>query len=274
MRSGYTCCLANMHQGWTKFTTHLWYVAGEHGLAALEYAPCSVTSVVGKHNTPVTIRETTDYPFDDHIVLDITCHESTEFPLQLRIPGWCKGAEIMINEEEVHRAAGGQVFTLDRLWQNGDQVSIRFPMKVRVSEWGRNSRAVERGPLVYALRLDERWEKGKDEKEGDYWCVYPEEPWNYGLLENVVRNPATRIIVKQRIPVSSGFIWNIAHAPIELITQAKKIPGWILDNDVAPLPVTDRDGAFRGIVSDSTETITLIPYGCTKVRIVAFPVVP
>ncbi len=25
MRSGYTCCLANMHQGWTKFASHLWY---------------------------------------------------------------------------------------------------------------------------------------------------------------------------------------------------------------------------------------------------------
>ena len=25
MRSGYTCCLANMHQGWTKYAQHLWY---------------------------------------------------------------------------------------------------------------------------------------------------------------------------------------------------------------------------------------------------------
>src|SRR5688500_5586998 len=25
LRSGYTCCTANMHQGWTKFATHLWY---------------------------------------------------------------------------------------------------------------------------------------------------------------------------------------------------------------------------------------------------------
>ncbi len=46
-------------------------------------------------------------------------------------------------------------------------------MEVKVSEWGRNSRAVDRGPLVYALKLKERWEKGHDEKEGDYFCVYP-----------------------------------------------------------------------------------------------------
>ena len=25
LRSGYTCCTANMHQGWTKFASHLWY---------------------------------------------------------------------------------------------------------------------------------------------------------------------------------------------------------------------------------------------------------
>ena len=55
-------------------------------------------------------------------------------------------------------------------------------MQVKISEWGRNSRAVERGPLVYALKLDEKWEKGHDEKEGDYFCVYPTGKWNYGII--------------------------------------------------------------------------------------------
>jgi len=48
--------------------------------------------------------------------------------------------------------------------------------------------------------------------------------------------------------------------------------GWLLDG-VAHQPVTDRTGLYNGEVSDEVEKITLVPHGCTKVRIVAFPVV-
>ncbi len=71
-------------------------------------------------------------------------------------------------------------------------------------------------------------------------------------------------------PVLSG----IFPCPGELVTTGRRIPSWQLLNDVAPIPVTDRNGLFKGVVNDSVETITLSPYGFTKVRIVAFPIVP
>jgi hypothetical protein len=70
-----------------------------------------------------------------------------------------------------------------------------------------------------------------------------------------------------------NFVWNIANAPIEITASAKKIPNWQVVDGVARQPVTDRTGLYKGEVSDTVETIRLIPYGCTKVRIVAFPVV-
>ncbi len=79
--------------------------------------------------------------------------------------------------------------------------------------------------------------------------------------------------VKTVQPVSDDFVWNLAHAPLEISMSARRIPSWHLEDDVAHLPVTDRNGLYKGSVSDSIEKITLIPYGCTKVRIVAFPVV-
>jgi hypothetical protein len=75
-------------------------------------------------------------------------------------------------------------------------------------------------------------------------------------------------------PVSDDFTWNLSNAPIELTVAAKKIPGWqSVKNGTAPQPVTDRNGVYKGEVHDESETITLVPYGCTKVRVVAFPVV-
>jgi hypothetical protein len=277
MRSGYTCCLANMHQGWTKFATHLWYATGDGGLAALEFAPCEVTALVGQGKEKISIKEDTGYPFDENIRFEMTVSRPVEFSFFIRIPGWCDEAVLMLNGNKLQRENGGRVVHIKRTWKNGDILTVSFPMKVKVSEWGRNSRAIERGPLVYALKLEERWDKGHDEKEGDYFCVYPLGKWNYGIPAKVVSDPANNIEFRKTAgsaQAKTGFVWNLAHVPGELITTGRRIPSWQLLNDVAPIPVTDRNGLFKGEVNDSVETITLVPYGFTKVRIVAFPIVP
>lgn len=273
MRSGYTCCLANMHQGWTKFAQHLWYATPGDGLAALAYSPNQLTAKVGKDKTEVTINENTSYPFGDTIIFKISTEEEINFPLHLRIPSWCKEADITINGKSHQKEKGRQIVKIDRLWKNNDELQLKLPMEVITSECGRNSRAVEMGPLVYALKQEERWEKGHDEAEGDYYSVFPKGEWNYGLLKKIVDEPAANLEVSKVKTVDEQFIWNIASAPIEIYATAKKIPGWKIVNQVAPAPVTDRTGIFRGEVSEAEEKITLIPYGCTKVRVVAFPVV-
>jgi hypothetical protein len=144
-------------------------------------------------------------------------------------------------------------------------------MQVSTSNWGRNSRTVERGPLVYALKLGERWEKGNDKNEGDYFSVYPTANWNYGLSVQNISDPAKMQVSTK--PLNGKFVWNQQHAPIEITATGRQIPNWKLVDGVAAQPVTDRDGQYRGTVSDTVHTITLIPYGFTKVRIVAFPVV-
>ena len=74
-------------------------------------------------------------------------------------------------------------------------------------------------------------------------------------------------------PLKEDFKWNIENAPFELKIRAKKIPDWQAVNGLAHLPVSGREGIYKGNVTDKIETINLIPVGFTKLRIQAFPVV-
>lgn len=269
LRSGYTCCTANMHQGWTKFAAHLWYGTQDGGLAALHYSPSVVKTKVRSQD--VTIHERTDYPFSDHIEFEIEVSKPASFPFHLRVPTWCKEAVISVNGQELRREPGGKVVVLDRAWKNHDKVSLHLPMEITTSTWGRNSRAVERGPLVYALKVGEKWEKGNEATEGDYFSIYPTTDWNYGILESVVKDPGQLKFTTKAMP--SSFIWNQQNAPVSVIAPAKKIPAWKAIDGVAYQPVTERNGLYRGVVSPTVEEIVLIPYGFTKLRVVAFPVV-
>jgi len=160
MRSGYTCCLANMHQGWTKFASHLWYKNAENGLAALAFSPNILKTTVGKNNTAIEVSENTNYPFDAKISFDIKIANATEFPFELRIPGWCNEALITVNGKKLSVEKGGKIISINRIWSNLDRLEVEFPMELTTSNWGKNSRTVERGPLVYALKIRKAGKKG------------------------------------------------------------------------------------------------------------------
>lgn len=273
MKSGYTCCLANMHQGWTKFASHLWYKNSKNGLAALAYSPNRIKTTVGKDKAEIEVIETTNYPFDEKIRFDLKLKNPVEFPFELRIPEWCNAPNVTLNGEKIQVEKGSHMISINRKWSNLDRLELEFPMEVTTSNWGKNSRAVERGPLVYALKVKERWEKGHHEHEGDYYSVFPESAWNFGLIQDVVKKPQELLKVKKVKPVTDDFIWNQEHAPIEITAMGRQIPEWRAYNGVAPQPVTARDGIYKGNVSEVIEQLTLIPVGCTKIRIVAFPVV-
>ncbi|GAB4050077.1 beta-L-arabinofuranosidase domain-containing protein [Spirosoma litoris] len=269
--AGYTCCTANMHQGWTKFASHLWYATGSGGVAALEYAPNTLKAKVA-NGTEVTILEATDYPFEDQIAFTINLPQTTTFLFALRIPGWCTEATVFVNGQKLRSDKGGQVISLSRAWKNGDKVILKLPMPVRTSNWAKNSRTIERGPLVYALKVESTVDEKTEKTEGTYFEYQPKTAWNYGLPKAIIEDPEKNTTVTVR-PMPANFVWNEASAPIEIKTTGRQIPNWKLVEGVARQPVTTREGIYQGEVSDKVETLTFIPYGCTKLRVVAFPVV-
>jgi DUF1680 family protein len=267
-KSGYTCCYSNMHQGWTKYTAQLWHTQG-NGIASLTYGPSDFQTSIGGND--IKIQEITDYPFNDKITFKISSANEVLFPWKLRVPAWCTKANIWLNGELLQSEDGGKIITINRKWKNNDELMLELPMQVTTSNWASNSRTVERGPLVYALKIGEEWKKDHHDIAGDYYSVYPTSAWNYGLIEKDVKE-STRLKVNTH-PLGKNFIWNQKNAPVEIIVPAKKIPEWTLTYGILYQPVCDRSGIFQGKTSDTTEQVVLIPYGCTKLRIVAFPVV-
>lgn len=276
--TGYPCCTSNLHQGWPKFTKHLWYASEDNGLAALFYSPCTVTAKVGSGSS-VKINEITNYPFDESIIFEIDVLDkktkSIEFPFHLRIPEWCDNATIKVNNKIWKNVKGGNIEKIIRKWESGDKIELILPMKVSVSRWYEGSTAIERGPLLYALRMEEKWIKVNDDRKfgnryGDwYYEVHSNSPWNYCLEEESLKPENIENDFQVIVNGINGYPWNVKNAPIEIKAKGKRMIEWQKYNHSAgPLPFSVQYQAE----TLPEEVITLIPYGCTTLRITEFPV--
>jgi hypothetical protein len=211
----------------------------------------------------VSVIEDTDYPFRDRIRLTVNPAKNAPFPLELRIPQWTTAAHISVNGQPERSAGPGSFHRIDREWRAGDVVEITLPMKLRVSRWYQNSVALERGPLVYSLRIGEDWKKLRDRSPAADWEVFPTTPWNYGLLLDPDRPEASIQVQEKRV---GDYPFSAEGAPVELMAKGRRIPEWKLINGSAAAPPQSPVSS-----AEAVEPLTLIPYGAAKLRITAFP---
>jgi uncharacterized protein len=266
LEPNFGCCTANMHQGWPKFVSNLWMKTSDGGLAVTAYAPCVVeTKIQGK---PVTISVDTDYPFREEIIVRVTAPDPLQFPIHLRLPGWSAPAEL--KQGDVARVVSAPP-TGQARWHvvnapfAGNSLALRLAMPARLYRGYNDSVAIKRGPLVFALPIAPRWSMLVD-RPGlpfDDWEVLPESPWNYA--QEIDRDhPERSVIFEERALGASPF--SPEGAPVLARVKGRRVAGWRLEKGAAAPPP-----ASPAASTEPIEPLTLIPYGCTDLRITEFP---
>jgi len=269
---GYRCCQHNVSHGWPYYAEELWLATPDNGLCASLYAACEVEAKVGDGAT-VRITEATDYPFFETFLFTLSMARPARFPLYFRVPRWCAGAEVVINERPVQVKPEPPAFlVVEREWKDGDQVKLTLPMRLSVRVWAKHGNAVsiDRGPLSYSLKIGEEWKRYGGTDKWPAYAVLPTTPWNYGL-ELDPDNPGKSISEAEddrEVAVPSQ-PWTPHAAPIELKAKARKIPQWGFDRH-GLCATLQQSPAFT---TEPVETVTLIPMGCARLRIAVFPTV-
>ncbi len=266
LEPNYGCCTSNMHQGWPKLAAHLWMKTPDEGLAAVAYAPSEARFT--SRGVPVTVSLDSDYPFRESLALTVSADAAVSFPLLMRVPAWTDGAVLTVEGEGGTPLSPACFHRIEREWHGTTRLSLRFPMRPRVTLRYNEAAAIERGPLVYALELAESWTRinadvpGRELPHGDFE-VRPDSPWNYGLslpegeLEAGIQFAERPVGERPFSPEGAGMT---ARAEGRLLPDWKLAHGWA--GEVAP-------GLHES--SEPLEELTLIPYGCTNIRVTEFP---
>jgi hypothetical protein len=279
------CCQHNHSQGWPYYSKSLWLATPDNGVCAAIYTASEVQVKIGD-GTQVTLKEQTNYPFEEQVRFTVSAPKQVPFPLYLRIPGWCEKPAVRINGKPVSiNASPRRYIRIERTWNDGDTVILELPMKISVETWtqNHNSVSVNYGPLTFALKIkekyirfdsaktaigDSKWQKDADTTKWPSFEIHPESAWNYGLILDK-RNPEKSFKLTRKPWPKDDFPFTLDSVPFAMEVSAKKIPNWTLDR--YDLCAVLQDSPVRS--TEPTETVTLVPMGAARLRISAFPTI-
>ena len=133
------------------------YVYGQSDTDLAVHLYVQGTAKLSAAGQTVTLTQTTEYPWDGRVSLQVAPERAAPFRLRLRLPAWCEAPTVSLNGEAVTMIVERGYAVIEREWQPGDTVSLDLPMTVqrvyadpRV-QVNRGRAALRRGPIVYCL---------------------------------------------------------------------------------------------------------------------------
>jgi hypothetical protein len=285
------CCSGNVNRAMPNYVTRMW-MRMEGGLAATLFGPSEVS--VDINGQRVTIVEETDYPFRETISFKIKMAKPAAFAFGLRIPEWCDAAQVKINGKPSGEAVKAGTFSvLKREFRDGDAVELQLPMNIRLKEWfDGNAASVERGPLVYSLKIDEKRVESERDPEAIRRVLkgnniqgfpavefFPASEWRFGI--EAKNSPDTFKVIESPMQ-ENPFLRD--SAPVKIEVPVRTFPQWeadwkpVLEPPPADLKLNPKNPAA---LPDKTQmepaneikTVTFVPYGSTHLRLTTPPLI-
>ena len=273
------CGSANVHQGWPQLGLAPVLIDPHHGaLVVAGFAP----SVTGFADEGFSLTVEGQYPFADAVRLRLTTPRGArpvaQHDLRVRVPCWSDSATISVGEGRARFFRGCRLASLGNVTIPGGggnlTVDVRFAQRVQVYTWGNASSqegasvgAVEihRGPLAFALRPNATVTETRI--AGSESCAQRTvdatgAPWNYALDLSLGLE-----FVETGAGVPAVPFDGEARPPVVVRVSARRLPEWTADGDRPPPPPNSPVTS-----SEPLETLELVPFGSTNVRISTFPV--
>ncbi len=224
----------------------------------------------------VEIVQETGYPFSEKVKITVRPERPAAFSIRLRMPGWCKGAQVKINGQKTPVEAKKSWIDLNRTWGVRDVIELTLPMETRVEIDKDGLAVVQRGPLLYALPVEGR--RIEVDKWGSFEeLVTTESKWNYALVLDKA-DPAKSFTFKELKVPEKAHVWESPRVALKV--EAVRVPEWRFSKDPALLipsrasDIPEPPFPARPLrATGPTEKIRLVPYGGTILRMTHLPVV-
>lgn len=149
-----SCCPPNIYR-FISALGQYFYSVQEDTLFIHQYAES--TSEINVQDKDIKIHQTTNYPWNGKIDINLSMKSDTSMVVALRIPAWCKAPKVSRNGENIEIITKDGYLYLNGTWSNNDKIELDFPMEIVELEShplminGTGKVALRRGPIVYCL---------------------------------------------------------------------------------------------------------------------------
>lgn len=166
---GCACCPVNITRFLPSLPGYIYAVEGDKLYVNLFIGNEADITIKGQD---IRLMQSSDYPWDGEIHLQINTLKSLSFNLMVRMPGWAKNeafpsdlyffddkfigeTEFLLNGKKIKVSQFKGYASLDRKWEDGDQLTVIWPMMPRRVKSNMQVKAnegmiaLQRGPVIY-----------------------------------------------------------------------------------------------------------------------------
>ncbi len=124
----WACCSGTLPQVAADYRINT-YFRDARGVYVNLYIPSTVRWT--QDGAQVSLTQSGEYPYDEHVQFEVKASKATEFAVNLRIPAWAEGASVSLNGKR-EAVLAGTFATVRREWKDGDRMEVELPLKARL----------------------------------------------------------------------------------------------------------------------------------------------